>query len=81
MHSQERRDRLPPVPENPAILLNAVQMATLEQIQSFGYRLKFIRRPLFQPPTIVVENSDQQKFAVLEEDGSVNLAHNLTIRA
>jgi hypothetical protein len=36
--------------------------------------LAFIRRPLFMPPMVVVRNGEQTKYAVLEDDGSVNLS-------
>lgn len=54
--------------------LNEVQRLALHSLGNFGWQLVFIRRPLFVPPMIVVRNTEQSKFAVLEEDGSVNLS-------
>ena len=54
--------------------LNDVQRLALHSLENFGWQLAFIRRPLFVPPMIVVKNSEQSKYAVLEEDGSVNLS-------
>jgi hypothetical protein len=54
--------------------LNEVQRLALRSLESFGWQLVFIRRSLFVAPMIVVKNSEQAKFAVLEEDGSVNLS-------
>jgi hypothetical protein len=54
--------------------LNEVQRLALRSLENFGWQLAFIRRPLFVAPMIVIKNSEQAKFAVLEEDGSVNLS-------
>ncbi|AKH68423.1 hypothetical protein IMCC21906_00731 [Spongiibacter sp. IMCC21906] len=75
-----RRDRLPPIPTDPNQHLSINQRNTLSEIEGFGYRLKFIRRPLFQTPTVVVENIEQTKCGVLEQDGTINMAHNMSFR-
>ena len=54
--------------------LSEVQRIALHSLENFGWKLAFIRRPLFVPPVVVVKNSEQSKYAVLEEDGSVNLS-------
>lgn len=54
--------------------LSEVQRIALNSLENFGWELAFIRRPLFVPPVVVVKNPGQAKFAVLEEDGSVNLS-------
>jgi len=54
--------------------LNEVQRIALHSLENFGWQLAFIRRPLFVPPVVVVKNSEQSKYAVLEEDGSMNLS-------
>jgi len=54
--------------------LNEVQRIALNSLENFGWQLAFIRRPLFMQPMVVVKNCEQTKFAVLEDDGSVNLA-------
>jgi len=54
--------------------LNEVQRIALNSLENFGWQLAFIRRPLFVSPMVVVKNCEQSKFAVLEEDGSVNLS-------
>ena len=63
-----------PLPADVLYYLNEVQRLALHSLENFGWQLAFIRRPLFVPPMIVVNNSEQSKFAVLEEDGSVNLS-------
>lgn len=71
---EEARGSRTPLPADVFYYLNEVQRLALHSLENFGWQLAFIRRPLFVPPMIVVKNSEQSKFAVLEEDGSVNLS-------
>ena len=71
---EEVRGSRSPLPADVLYYLNEVQRLALHSLENFGWQLAFIRRPLFVPPLIVVKNSEQSKFAVLEEDGSVNLS-------
>jgi hypothetical protein len=71
---EEVRGSRAPLPADVLYYLNEVQRLALHSLENFGWQLAFIRRPLFVPPMIVVKNSEQSKFAVLEEDGSVNLS-------
>jgi hypothetical protein len=60
--------------------LNEEQRMTLADIERFGWELKFIRRPMFQPSIAVVFDSDRKRFAVLEPDGTLNENPGITIR-
>lgn len=60
--------------------LNDEQLLTLSQIEQFGWELKFIRRPPFQPSVAVVFDGSRSKFAVLEPDGTLNESPDITIR-
>jgi hypothetical protein len=60
--------------------LNQHQLATLSELEHFGWELKFIRRKPFQPPTPVVLDSDRKRFGVLDEDGSLNMQPGFEIR-
>ncbi|RZA06774.1 MAG: hypothetical protein EOO68_04485 [Moraxellaceae bacterium] len=71
---EELRGSRHALPTDVYYYLNEVQRIALHSLENFGWQLAFIRRPLFVPPVVVVENSGQSKFAVLEEDGSVNLS-------
>lgn len=53
-------------------LLNEEQRTTLAELERFGWELKFIRRPLFQPLVPVVFDADRKTCAVLEIDGTLN---------
>ncbi|MBV2092949.1 MAG: hypothetical protein KUF72_18870 [Candidatus Thiodiazotropha sp. (ex Ctena orbiculata)] len=71
--TREKRTGIPPVPDNFVELLNQWQQNTLQRIESFGWRVKFIRRPLFQDITIVVTNPTGDQIGTLEQDGEVSV--------
>ena len=52
--------------------LNEAQLETLGPLERFGWELKFIRHPLFQPAIPVIFDGDRKTFAVLEADGKLN---------
>ncbi|MFT7558183.1 MAG: hypothetical protein ACI93R_000075 [Flavobacteriales bacterium] len=68
----ERRGSECAVPLNLREFLNEDQRQTLRKMESFGWHLAFIRRPLFQEPVAIVANSEDSEFSVLEKDGSIN---------
>jgi len=77
---EESRGSRSALPEDVLYYLNEVQRLALHSLENFGWQLVFIRRPLFVPPMVVVKNSEQSRFAVLEEDGSVNLSPLVRLR-
>lgn len=60
--------------------LNSDQLMTLRGLEQFGWELKFIRRPPFQPKVAVVFDGDRKSFAIIEADGSLNEKNELNIR-
>ena len=52
--------------------LNESQLDTLASVERYGWELKFIRRPIFQPSIPVVFDGDRKVYAVLEADGELN---------
>ncbi len=52
--------------------LNEAQLQTLADLERFGWQLKFVRRPMFQPSIPVVFDPDHKTYAVLEANGSLN---------
>ena len=77
---EEKRISVEPVPANLEELLTDSQRAALRRIENFGWQIKFIRRPRFQPPLVVVENTTGMNVGVLEEDGGVNLRPAICLR-
>ena len=60
--------------------LNESQLLALHSLESFGWHLWFVRRPLFMQPIVMVANAESTQHAQLEEDGSVNLKPQLNLR-
>ena len=64
-----RRMRMPPIPNDFFGLITNEQRIALNQKQQFGWFVKFVRRPLFQPLEVVLSNPDGSEFLMLENDG------------
>lgn len=71
---EDKRGSRHALPSNVFYYLTEIQRIALRSLENFGWQLAFIRRPLFIPPVVVVKNAEQSKYAILEEDGSVNLS-------
>ena len=76
----EKREGMNPVPENLKKILNEAQLRTLDKMEGFGWRLEFVRRPLFQGITPVLFHPDSKHYGVLEDDGTLNLQSDSEIR-
>ena len=70
-----------PIPEDIKNYLNEDQLDQLHKIESFGWHLKYVRRPVFQEPVIVVTSQDGKSIGILEEDGRLNLEPDIKIRS
>lgn len=77
---QENRLKQPPIPEKLDEFLNVEQMLALKQVESYGWHLEFVRRPLFQEVTAVVMGPGGKPVGILEEDGSINQNSDIVIR-
>jgi hypothetical protein len=60
--------------------LNPDQRETLNELERFGWRLQFVRQPLFLPSTVVVFDTESRIYGVLEEDGTLNQQPELHLR-
>lgn len=76
----EKRKDMASVPNNLDEHLNMQQIHALHQIESFGWQLHFVRRPLFQEPVPVIRSPDGDKFATVERDGRINTTPDLASR-
>ena len=73
MSERERRSSI--IQEDTSELkagLTPQQLETLHTMEQFHWRLRFVRRPMFQAPIPIVFHSDGVRFAVLEADGTIN---------
>lgn len=78
---EERRNgNVKPVPDNELKYMNHDQIVSYRSVERFGWYIKFIRRPLFQRPVIVLSNPDGSILAVLEDDGTINENPDIVIR-
>ena len=81
MFGSERRRQTEP--ERAAALrrgLTAAQLATLQTLEGFHWRLEFVRRPLFRDPLPVVFDRSRHRFVVIEPDGGINETPSLRVR-
>lgn len=73
MTEEERRKT--PKPPMSSILkseLNPDQRETLDELEKFGWELRFVRHDPEQRPVPVIFDAKQEKFAVLDADGSLD---------
>jgi len=49
--------------------LNTAQMKTYTYMTQLGWKMYFIRRPLFRKLTVVMKNNAGTRVAVIEQDG------------
>lgn len=77
---EDRRGHQKAIPLDLGRHLNQLQMVALHSLENFGWHLWFVRRPLFMQPVVVVANKEASEYAVLEEDGSVNMKPGLQLR-
>ncbi|MGM0563539.1 MAG: hypothetical protein ACQES2_04325 [Pseudomonadota bacterium] len=76
----DKRQGMDPIPLNLDEFLNMEQKMALNRVSSFGWQLRFVRRPPFQSPTPVVVDPSGNQHAILEEDGEINMEPDITIR-
>ena len=60
---------MPPIPDDFFSLITNEQKIALNHKQQFGWIVKFVRRPLFQPIEVVLSNPDGSESLMLENDG------------
>jgi hypothetical protein len=69
-----------PIPDNLNEVLNNLQLLALQKAEEFGWKLKFVRRPLFQEVVPVITDPSGGKFGILETNGDINLHPQTKIR-
>jgi hypothetical protein len=69
----ERRQEGTQLPKNFDDMLNEDQLFTLNKMEEFGWKLAFIRRPLFQEIVTVLSHPDHGTYGILESDGRLNM--------
>lgn len=59
--------------------LTPEQQATIHTMETFHWRLKFVRRPLFKIPIPVLFNREGDRYVVVNEDGTIDENPALTL--
>lgn len=78
---EKNRNHEPAIPNNLSEYLNKLQMATINKMEEFGWKLFFVRRPLFQEITAIMHFPSSGETALIEQDGAFNKAHDVYVRA
>tara|TARA_R100000687_G_scaffold30831_2_gene25677 strand:- start:14 stop:205 length:192 start_codon:yes stop_codon:yes gene_type:complete len=60
--------------------LNEDQRISLQQLENFGWSLRYVRRPLFLEPVAIVYHSGICAHAVLDIDGTLDRNSDVNLR-
>ncbi|MCA0297947.1 MAG: hypothetical protein LCH68_02925 [Proteobacteria bacterium] len=60
--------------------LTPEQQATIHTMETFHWRLKFVRRPLFKIPIPVLFSREGDRYVVVNEDGTIDETPALKLR-
>jgi hypothetical protein len=61
------------IPENLKEILNEAQWQALSGIKYSGWELRFLRKPVFQAPELVIQNSSDGRTGILDVDGRIRI--------
>lgn len=78
--TKDRRIGIEAIPEDLRERMTVLQRHALIGLEGFGWSVKFVRRPLFQDPVIVLVDPSGNEYAVLQEDGSVDRDVDFSVR-
>lgn len=76
----DKRGTQGPIPQNLRCCISAGQYRALMNLASFGWQLAFVRRPLFEPATVVILSPEGKQYALIDEDGGLDLNPSLALR-
>lgn len=77
----DKRGTQEPIPRNLEYYLTSAQLQSLYHLEDFSWLLVFVRRPLFELPTVVLLSPEGKQYATIEDDGSLNLEPALILRS
>ena len=70
--ANDKRRGEEPIPENYKELMTDDQILALRNLESFGWSLKFVRRPKFAPIEVILVSNDGKSYAILGDDGELD---------
>jgi len=77
---KEKRKGRAAIPAHFKKLLNEEQVSSLQQLEKFGWEVRFVRMPLFQPLIIALYHPSTDKFGILGETGDLDTESDLKVR-
>ena len=78
--NEDKRKTDATIPADLEALLNAQQLRVLPGIKYLGWEPRFIRHQVFKAPALVLRNSKDGRLALLDEDGRLEIQHELKVR-
>jgi len=78
--ADEKRSKMPPIPDDYENLLSPLQLMALRNIANFGWELRFVRREGVDVPVPVVKGVDGQTIGVIDEDGNLDPNADIQLR-
>ena len=69
----DRRKGNSSIPENLKEILNEAQQLALPGIKYLGWEPRFLRKPMFQAPELVMQNSSDGRTGILDVDGRIRI--------
>jgi len=70
---REKRKGGVPIPENLIEILTEAQWQALSGIKYSGWELRFLRKPVFQAPELIIQNSGDGRTGILDVDGRIRI--------
>ena len=67
------------IPPNLEEMLNEAQRQALPGIKYLGWEPRFLRKPMFQAPELVMQNSSDGRTGILDADGRIRI-QNIKVR-
>ncbi len=77
---EEKRKGDISIPGNLKEMLNEVQRQALPGIEYSGWEPRFLRKPLFRAPVLVVRNSNDGRIGIMDENGSIGIQADIKVR-
>jgi hypothetical protein len=79
MNREKRKSNIS-IPENLQEMLNKTQRQALPGIECLGWEPRFLRKPLFMAPVLVMYNATDGRIGILDEDGRIRIQTNIKVR-
>ena len=61
------------IPENLQEILDEAQQQVLPGVKYLGWELRFLRKPMFQAPELVMQNSSDGRTGILDANGKIRI--------